>query len=49
MDKVNEFIQSLGALAEMLGVFASGLKEQGFDREEIMCLCVEYLRCVIKK
>ena len=48
-DKVNEFIESMGALAEILGVFKDGLEGQGFGRDEIMCLCLEYLRCTLNK
>lgn len=48
-DKVNQFVAGMGALAELLGVFKAGLEGQGFDRDEIMCLCLEYLRCTLNK
>ena len=46
---VNDILASMGALAELLGVFKAGLEGQGFDRDEIMCLCLEYLRCTLNK
>lgn len=43
MNDLNQFITSMGALAESMGVFRDVLMKSGFSREEAVSLCAEML------
>lgn len=46
-EKVSEFINATGALAEMLGVFKHNLQNNGFSDPECIYLCRSMLQSVI--
>lgn len=47
MDKANDLMNALGAVAEMLGFFYGELKKQGFDDIQSMAFCTEYMKILL--